>query len=288
MNPAVAITAICLLGVIGRLLLTPRRRAIMEGTGGGAGGGEPPGKKYFPFGVDLQKLPASMHEAHTLCAYNQLRSLPLYKAAKEGLDFDAAAGLIGGFASKIPMGIIKKAGVDCVVPMSTRKGKSKNAIPYVLAKHIARNTGARIAQIVSARKPGRMKVLTLAERAGSRVEFHIEPIVKGRRVLIVDDIYTTGTTALAAVHAVERAGGRPVMVFALSHGGGGNGIKPRPAVIASVLDRLGLSRHAFFNEYRYEIDQITDAALVKCLQQDGAKGASRPLRGWSPTAKTGG
>ncbi|NMM99541.1 phosphoribosyl transferase [Bifidobacterium sp. DSM 109958] len=56
--------------------------------------------------------------------------------------------------------------------------------------------------------------------------------LRGRSVVLVDDIVTTGATVVQCARAVERAGGRVVAAFALAH-------TPRPGAVS--VTRCGIS-----------------------------------------------
>ncbi len=65
---------------------------------------------------------------------------------------------------------------------------------------------------VPARKPGKLPYSTIREEytleyGTNALEIHDDSIVRGDRVLIVDDLLATGGTALAAAKLVEKLGG---------------------------------------------------------------------------------
>lgn len=62
------------------------------------------------------------------------------------------------------------------------------------------------------RKPGKLPWKTVEERytleyGEASLEMHVDAVVSGERILIVDDLLATGGTAEAAAHLVERQGG---------------------------------------------------------------------------------
>lgn len=89
-----------------------------------------------------------------------------------------------------------------------------------LAQVLSRQAGVPHAPLALARvKRTRQQVgLTRAQRADNlqgafRVEAAARPQVEGRRILLVDDVLTTGATANAAARALLRAGARAVDVL---------------------------------------------------------------------------
>lgn len=84
------------------------------------------------------------------------------------------------------------------------------------------------AGLVPIRKPGKLPYDTLSqtytlEYGTDTLEMHSDAIVKGSRVLVLDDLLATGGTAGAAVDLVRQAGGRVVgasFVIELSFLGG--------------------------------------------------------------------
>jgi len=68
---------------------------------------------------------------------------------------------------------------------------------------------------VPVRKPGKLPRRSLREAYGleygdDALELHVDALVKGARVLVVDDLLATGGTAAATERLVRRAGGTVV------------------------------------------------------------------------------
>ncbi len=66
------------------------------------------------------------------------------------------------------------------------------------------------------RKKGKLPFSTIAEKyqleyGVDEVEIHTDAIVRGERILLVDDLIATGGTASAAIKLIERAGGAVVL-----------------------------------------------------------------------------
>jgi adenine phosphoribosyltransferase len=71
------------------------------------------------------------------------------------------------------------------------------------------------AGFVPIRKRGKLPAATVAhdyelEYGTDRVEMHVDAIVPGERILLVDDLIATGGTAEAAVTLIEKVGGNVV------------------------------------------------------------------------------
>jgi len=66
--------------------------------------------------------------------------------------------------------------------------------------------------LIPLRKPGKLPYSTISysydlEYGSNELHMHTDAIVKGARVLLVDDVLATGGTMAAACHLIERAGG---------------------------------------------------------------------------------
>ncbi len=89
---------------------------------------------------------------------------------------------------------------------------------FIFGAPVALRLGAGL---VLARKAGKLpwkrhRVEYALEYGTDVIEVHVDSIVKGERVLVVDDVLATGGTAAAAGRVVEQAGGRLVgMAFLL-------------------------------------------------------------------------
>lgn len=88
-----------------------------------------------------------------------------------------------------------------------------------LGRHVARALGVPIdAQVVrrAGQAPSQRGLGREARRRNLAGVFTASPIVAGRRVAIVDDVMTTGSTAEALASTLLSAGARDVQVFAVA------------------------------------------------------------------------
>lgn len=123
-------------------------------------------------------------------------------------------GLIGGLAAALHDGPGSQGAPPLLVPVPSWKRRG-NPLPQLLGEALARLLGWPMAPLLQRSRPvlgqhhlGRE--LRWANQAGA---FSCEQLILGRRgprpaVLVVDDILTTGATALAAATAVTTAGWR--------------------------------------------------------------------------------
>lgn len=94
-------------------------------------------------------------------------------------------------------------GVDCdiVVGIESRGFIIGGALAYTLGKGF-----------VPVRKAGKLPAETVSheyelEYGVDKIEMHTDAIIKGMKVLLVDDLLATGGTALAAAALIEKVGG---------------------------------------------------------------------------------
>ena len=74
--------------------------------------------------------------------------------------------------------------------------------------------------IVPVRKPGKLPAATISEEysleyGSDKLEIHSDAIVKGDRVVIIDDLIATGGSVRAVCNLVERLGGEVVGIGAI-------------------------------------------------------------------------
>ena len=101
-------------------------------------------------------------------------------------------------------GVFSKSSIDLVVGIESRG--------FIFSPMVAYKLGAGF---VPVRKKGKLphkveRVSYSLEYGDDCLEIHLDAIVKGQKVIIVDDVLATGGTAEAVVKLVERLGGEVV------------------------------------------------------------------------------
>jgi predicted amidophosphoribosyltransferase len=143
------------------------------------------------------------------------RARPLVSAWKERGRRD----LVAPFAALVEEVVARPAG-DAVtfVPGDRERGRDRGHVPAArLAGALADCWGLPVVPLLARSRPSlRQAGLSRAERrANVRTLFVARRHAHGRLVL-VDDVYTTGATASACATALRRAGGRSVEVVCLA------------------------------------------------------------------------
>ena len=114
---------------------------------------------------------------------------------------------------------------EIIVPVPTDKKRERRRgfnQSSVLAKHIARELGMQMEQAlvrVETRRP--QTGLSAGERKENLVGCMVSgDAVNGKRVLLVDDVVTTGATICEAARALRQAGAKSIRVFAAARAAG--------------------------------------------------------------------
>jgi ComF family protein len=114
-------------------------------------------------------------------------------------------------------------GFDAIVPMPlhwTRRWKRGFNQSELLARVVSRRTGIPVANALRRRKPTPPQAgLTSAERrtnVSGAFEIRSRDAVRGRSVLLIDDVLTTGATAAACARALKRGGADRVTALTLA------------------------------------------------------------------------
>lgn len=140
---------------------------------------------------------------------------------------------LGGFlASALPRDRV----FDLIVPMPLhwlrrwRRGFNQSGL---LARELARRTGLPVRNAVRRRRNTAPQAGLSHARRRENVggAFRCKDSVAGMRVLLVDDVFTTGATASACSHALKRGGAKAVEVLTLAR------VDRR---LAPALDRPGI------------------------------------------------
>ena len=112
-------------------------------------------------------------------------------------------------------------GYDCILPVPASSKKRGYNVPERMAQPLARAVGVPVVTdaLTRARSTRRQEGLSLDERlANVAGAFRVTDteLVEGRKVLLVDDVITTGATAAACTQALLAAGAESVFAIALA------------------------------------------------------------------------
>jgi DNA repair protein RadC len=217
----------------------------------------------LPNQVDLATLPSTMASATTVTSLAKLKSFDQYKAAKKKADMQAGIELVAKFGDKIDLKAIAASGADMIVPVDTLEDGSNNAIPYAFAALIQFKTGFPMAGVAVTGKEAGLTDRPFNERMQSKHKYIVEDTVRGKKVLIVDDNFTSGKTVLAVAKAILDAGGTPVMVQTLSASRYGKGLIPTAEDVTLLLETLGVTNEEFRKEFGFEPTALTAVQVKK-------------------------
>ncbi len=144
-----------------------------------------------------------MHQTFSRDLRDAIRSIPDYP--KPGIMFRDITTLLGDAQS------FRRAVDELVHPYAGSKADKVAGIEargFILGGAIAHQLSAGFVPI---RKKGKLphktvRVSYLLEYGEDEIEMHADALVKGERVILVDDLIATGGTALAAVKLLRQIG----------------------------------------------------------------------------------
>ena len=182
-------------------------------------------------------LPFSYDPGPGLLSAQAIAHPPVFERLRAATVFDGAArNMVHGLKYRdrgdlapIMAGWMERAGGDCLiscdailpVPLHrTRFALRKFNQAAELARHLARRTGKPYlpAALVRTKRTQRQVGLTARAREHNvRAAFKVpeghEADVFGKRIVLIDDVYTTGATVSAATRALKKAGAVEVSVL---------------------------------------------------------------------------
>ena len=126
------------------------------------------------------------------------------------------------FAEPVPGPVAGAAvGYDCIIPVPASSRRRGYNVPERMAQPLARAVGVSVVTdaLTRARSTRRQEGLSLDERlANVAGAFRVArpEAVEGKRILLVDDVLTTGATASACAQALLDAGAQSVFAVALA------------------------------------------------------------------------
>ncbi|MBP1750355.1 MAG: putative Phosphoribosyltransferase, partial [Deltaproteobacteria bacterium] len=114
--------------------------------------------------------------------------------------------------------------VDCIIPVPVSEKRLRERgfnQSYIIAEEISAITGLPIDHATLIKKDGIRDQFSLSKnerKKNIKGAFKVKgpQCIKGRRILLVDDLFTTGYTASEAARTLMQAGSANVLLFALA------------------------------------------------------------------------
>ncbi|MDK9698410.1 MAG: ComF family protein [Siculibacillus sp.] len=182
----------------------------------------------IPFGYDIGEGALSAEAIAAPPVFDRARAAVLYEdVAREivrGLkyhDRTELARLVGRMTARAGRELTAEADVIVPLPLHRRRLWTRRFNQAALiAREVARSSGVPIDLTALTRVRATRPQVGLGERereenvrGAFRVDPAHRPAIAGRRVVLVDDVLTTGATASAATRALRRAGATRVDVL---------------------------------------------------------------------------
>ncbi|MBO0904299.1 ComF family protein [Jiella sonneratiae] len=191
----------------------------------------------LPFSYDLGRGFLSAEAIAEPPPFARLRAAVLYQdlaahlvAALKYGDRTDLVPLMGGWMRRAGAELIADA--DVVVPVPLHAGRlwrRRFNQSAELGRHIARHSGVAFAPLALKRVKATRSQVGLGQkqrqenvRGAFRIADQRRFEIEGRRVLLVDDVFTTGATAASATRALKRGGARDVDVLVFARVGAGS------------------------------------------------------------------
>jgi pyrimidine operon attenuation protein/uracil phosphoribosyltransferase len=213
----------------------------------------------LPFGIDLQTLPKTLQKAVSVTTTPYMQKTEGYELAKGkrvGTPEErqtAATDFISKLASKIDAKLeeVRQSGANVLIPIITAEEYNSNIIPEYLAKYISNKINIPIINLTCEKQ---------GSNTGQSLKYRAQDAdLTGKKVLLVDDVITTGRTLTSAMAAVRDAGGESVMALVLGHSRAGQGIIPAFKTTKRLMEKLRLTEEEFESETGYPANQLTEA-----------------------------
>ena len=163
------------------------------------------------------------------------------RLVREFMDTPGNAALLHSIGARFPSALI--------VPVHAIEEYGKNRIPEALAEYAAKKTGLDIdTAIVQSNIVGRTGADSW-DRFAFRPAFD-GPVSPGRPYVLVDDVFSHGGSFSELRRHILKGGGNVVLTAALSCGGLGDVIAPRPDIQKHLLDIFGKNNlNSFLKEF---------------------------------------
>jgi len=178
-----------------------------------------------------------------LNAFDQVYSFGAYEGVLRKLihvfKFEGVRTLQRPLGAMLAQALPRESGFDAIVPMPLhwrRRWQRGFNQAELLAREIARKWNVPVSALVRRRRATTPQAgLTSAQRRKNMqgaFEAKRGMSVKGMRILLIDDVLTTGATASACARTLKRAGAAQVTFLALAR-------RDRRAAVESSIDMAG-------------------------------------------------